>query len=253
MRLLKAGGVILVLLVLPAVLARVYLVHPTAQEILTRMAAAYQSARWYSATTTVESSVLSDPASYEIAYERPHKLRVQFHGILEDQTIVCDGLSVYRHLPGLKQYTISPAPERIGSDLPEEQPMLTLALLNGEMDLRGPARYLRRSEADGTEVYVVRLQRLAAEEGGAILPEMVIWVGAEDYLARRLETKLPVGDAALAHTLIHRGVSVEPIPAQTFRFSPPDDARPVADFEREPIELDADFPLPPLAGEGLEP
>jgi len=244
-RVLKAIGVILVLLVTPAVLVKVYLVHPTAEDILARMAAAYQAARWYSDTTTIGSPILSEPASYEIAYERPYKLRVCFHGILENQTIICDGLSLYRYLPGPNQYTISPAPDRVGPLLPEGQPMLTLALLSGELDLRGRARYVRRAEVDGLKVYVVWLKRPGAgsKAGGPKLSELVLYVGADDYLARKLETRLPVGDEIVAHALTHHRVSTRPVPPEMFRFVPPEGARMVARFERQQVKPSGAWPM----------
>lgn len=243
MRVLKVVGVILVLLVAPAVLVRMYLVHPTAEDILARMAATYGSAQWYYDVTTVESPVLSQPATYEIAYQRPDKLWVRFDGILENQTILCDGLSSYRYLPGLGQYTLEPAEEAVGPELADGQPMLTLALLTGQLDLAGRARYLGRAKADGTAVYVVRLERPAAEEGGPNLPELTFWVGAEDYLVRRLETRLPLGEEGLLHTLIHQQVSTQSIPATQFQFVPPDGARAVVEFEREPLAAPGDSPL----------
>ncbi|MGD8239576.1 MAG: DUF2092 domain-containing protein [Armatimonadota bacterium] len=246
----------LALLLLVAFLVQRYLVHPDPGRILARTVALYSSLEFYSDTTTVRSDLDSVQGTYEFAYARPNRLRVQFRGVLGDELVVADGITLYVHRPDLNQYVARPAPRVLADELPGAQPMLKLSLLNGRAPLGGvgTARYEGREKLHGRWVHKVRIKAdrpgggesaasTGSEEAGGPA-NMVLWVGAEDALIYRSDLAFELGTETVTHSLVSDGISTAPPPAGAFTFEPPPGSRPVARFEAAEV-------LPDAAGDGI--
>ena len=234
-RLVQAIAV-LVLLAAPVALVALYLAHPPADQILAGMKAAYQQALFYRAHTTVDLSISAQPGSYDLAYARPNKLKLSFRNIAGGETIICDGLSLYRYRPDRQEYTIEPAPRELEGILPGEQPIIVLGLLAGTLQLPEGAQYVGRERIGGVLTYGIRLSGESDDP-----TRLTCWVGADDHLIRRAEMAQPVGTDVLTYTLTNEDISLAPLPNEFFRFDPPAGARPVARFPDEPEPL----PAPP--------
>jgi outer membrane lipoprotein-sorting protein len=252
----------LALLLVVAFLVKRYLVHPSPDRILQQTLERYESLEFYSDTTTVSSNIASLEGSYEFAYGRPNRLRVQFRELLDDELVVVDGTTLYVYRPSGNEYRARPAPRQLSDELPGAQQMLKLSLLNGTASRQGlgKARYRGRQKLGGRWVHRLEVapQPTETDEHGAQaagsrreddrdaplppnrqgLPRMTLWVGVEDALVYRTDMTLTVGSGEMTHSLVCDRISTEPIPAGTFTFEPPPGARAVARFEAPQVEPD---------------
>jgi outer membrane lipoprotein-sorting protein len=259
------------LLLVVAFLVKRYLVHPSATRILERTVELYAGLESYADTTALRSDLAGLQGGYEFAYARPNRLRVRFRRLLDDQLLVSDGTTLYVYRPTTGRYRAVPAPRRLPDELPGEQPMLKLSLLNGTvpLDRLGKVRYQGRQKLHGTWTHRVRVtpEREEAEEGGpqrgvrispaprrrsetapsppeeragaaseaplapGAFSEMVLWIGCRDALIYRTDVTFELGSNTVRHSLVCENISTAPPPAGTFTFTPPPDARPVAHFE----------------------
>ena len=266
----------LALLLVVAYLVKRYLVHPGPEAILEQTAERYRNLAYYADTTTVKSDLAAVEGSYEFAYARPNRLRVQFHGLLDDELVVCDGITLYVCRPTVNEYRVAPAAGKLPDQLPGAQPMLKLSLLNGTAPLHrmGRARYLGREKVRGRWAHRVRIvgERGEEDEGGATsttpvtprasrgrksarstragraragvppavpgLADMVLWIRADDGLICRSDITLTLGTETVTHSLLCDGISTTRPSPGSFTFDPPPGARPVASFQPPQVEPD---------------
>ncbi|MCC7263094.1 MAG: redoxin domain-containing protein [Candidatus Latescibacteria bacterium] len=236
--------------------------------ILQGMIAAYQAVQTYSDTTVVEDRTVApgvdnrSTAAMFFALSRPNKVRMDRPAMAGGTTVVSDGDSIVQHLAQFKEYIKKKAPAVIApgdlqSFVGPGSPSLLLKLLlsqdPGQTLVAGleEATEVGREELDGVPMVVVELRQILGEMGSFLgradqLASVRLWIGAQDHLLHQVAYEVDMGTLipnlpeAIQNPMVgmkrgfverHRAIQVNPVlPAETFIFTPPAEARPVERF-----------------------
>jgi outer membrane lipoprotein-sorting protein len=218
--------------------------QPNDAEILRKVGDNYSNAKQY---RFVLKQTGEEPASIEIAVEKPDKFRFVTDGDVpsgkdnwETVTMVSNGGTVWNYVAGLKQYT------KRDSGLPfadTEPPDVTPDIWVFQAETRFMTRYARLSTA-ADHATLVRQEAIQTAAGmvdcyvielKAPLPgfrdDYTWWVDSKRFLVLRDDTR-PASTRYRPSSSVFSVASInEPLPEGVFQFTPPAQATLVEKFE----------------------
>lgn len=224
---------------------------PDTQQILRQMAELYRDAPSFLSDATVQGSVTiqgrRQPATmrYTFAAARPDKLALAQKTALPSPTTVCDGRSLYTFQPATQQYTQANAPSSLASinaaDLAQAGDGLGMVMFwfvqtdPYEAMMRGTSevKYISQDPSFGAKAHRVRL----VQKGWNI----DMWIQAADkpVLHRMTVTQQTTGGSQspapqpIITIAFGNWTLGGAIPEETFKFTPPQNARKAEEGEME--------------------
>lgn len=213
--------------------------------------------------------------AYLIAAEKPNKLAMIEKESVMGITIVCDGKQVYTYFPMMKMYTVKEAPADLDAIWQQNQTGSEKLLFINTLLRNKPyesmtegvaeAKYVGEETVDGVQTNHIKLVAdfdsdvwIAAGEKPTlvkVVPDMMKALAKAGDVGEMRDMKMEV-------TITFKNWQLDTaLPANTFTFEPPKDARKVSDFmgamaEEEPSPIlgkaAPDFKLDIMGGGALD-
>lgn len=226
--------------------------NPSVKDVLSRIASVYHSAKTLQMSGTMHASQSgtgrdqSMDAPIAFTFARPNKMRMASGSGQNGNVIVSDGKTAYIYLSQINQYKKIPAPKGLVAGSGKGEGSLTLELLSGKdinAFMNNP-KMLPSQKIGGVDCFVIAYTpNVPPIMPGAIAKEKV-WVGKSDLLVRQIESNQTVPISVLAKlagpkqhikapiSITQRTTSASVVanatlPANTFKFTPPNGAKPL--------------------------